>query len=85
MIFGLRRALVNSVTANPSSLQIFWATVLSGRRAWSDLLSCLNFRLPKWSTAETTRKTAVCGVWCVVCDVWGVEVVGEMGENEHVC
>ena len=58
LIFGLRRALVKSVTENPSSLAIFWAPVLSGRMAWSEVRSCLNFRLPKWSTAETTRKIA---------------------------
>ena len=49
---------MKSETDMPVSLAIFWATVLSGRRAWSEFLSCLNWRLPKCSTADTTRKMA---------------------------
>ena len=58
LILGFRRALVKSVTDIPVSLEIFCALVLSGRRAWSEFLSCLNLRLPKCSTADTTRKMA---------------------------
>ena len=58
LILGLSRALVKSVTDMPISLQIFWATVLSGRIAWSELRSCLNSKLPKWRTVDTTLKTA---------------------------
>ena len=49
---------MKSVTERPVSLHIFCATVLSVRMAWSELRSCLNWRLPKCSTADTTRNTA---------------------------
>uniref|UniRef100_A0A2M4CD55 Putative secreted protein n=1 Tax=Anopheles marajoara TaxID=58244 RepID=A0A2M4CD55_9DIPT len=53
---GVRNAFVISVTLSPSRWAIFWATVLSGRVAWSELRSCLNFIDPNSSTALTMRK-----------------------------
>ena len=58
LILGLSRALVKSDTDRPVSLLIFCAPVLSGMMAWSEVRSCLNCRLPKCSTADTTRKMA---------------------------
>ena len=55
LILGFSRVLVKSVTGSLSSLLIC-ATVLSGRIAWSEFLSCLKSMLPKWSIAETTKK-----------------------------
>lgn len=53
---GRRNAFVISVTFNPNKCATFCATVLSGKDAWSEFLSCLNCIFPNCKTEDTTRK-----------------------------